>query len=654
MYSFKNKDIINFNFGDSKCYCMSNGLGGYTSQSIINSAHRKQYGYLVASLRSPVERVMLLNRINEKIQINDNTIDLESQKYDSYIKEGYKYLEEFSYGYIPTYKYNVDGIKIIKRIAPLYGSNTVGISYEIESNKDAYLYLEPLFNYRDHCEANSIKNLDFKLKEDNNLLVLTPKNNKNVNINFSYSDGELIDNNSSYTDGLYFEYDTSTGDDSLDYAYKPKLIKIRVNKNEIKKISIVCSIESINLDAFEIIKSYENRINTLIEKSEIKDELGQNLVVSADTFICDRKSTGLKTILAGLPWFTDWGRDTMIAFTGLTLVTKRFEEAKQILKSFAIYEKNGLIPNMFPDDGNEPYYNTVDASLWYFYAVYKYLEYTNDYEFIKSDIYPVLKNIIKYYYEGTLFSIHADKDGLIHAGSDLDQVTWMDVRVNEIVVTPRHGKPVEINALWYNALMIIYDLSIKFKDENIWYKTMADKVKLSFNEKFYSEETKCLYDTVDPYDKSIRPNQIWVLSLPFKVLDKDKIKNVFNMVDKHLYNVYGLRSLSSEDPRFIPKYEGELLKRDFAYHMGTTWGFLIGGYLDAYNYINDYSIESIDHINQLVDRFMPHLNDGCLNGVAEIFDGDIASRTRGCYNQAWSIGELLRAYYENVLRKKEE
>lgn len=651
MYKFTKDQFDNFQSLDSKCFVLPNGLGGYTSTSIINSSHRKHYGYLIACLKPPVDRKLILGRINDYVKVDSTTYDLESQNYSTYIKEGYKYQEEFSYDLIPTYTYLVDGVKIVKRIAPKYNSNTVMVSYQITSEKNAQVFLEPLFNYRDHGEASRIEDLKFKVVHKNHLLVLTPEKNQDIEIKLYYSDGELVENDSPFTDGLHCEYDVSTGDKRLDHHFKPYKIKIDIEANQTKKISVICTLDRLsNKDSFFLIDKYEERMKKLIKKSRIKDSLGQDLVLAADSFITKRESTKLKTILAGLPWFTDWGRDTMIAFTGLTLVTRRFDEAKEILKSFSLYEKNGLIPNMFPDDGGEPLYNTVDASLWYFYACYKYVKYTRDYQFIKNEIYPTLKNNIKAYSTKTDFTIYMDKDSLIHAGSDQDQITWMDVRTNGVAVTPRHGKPVEINALWYNALKIMDFFSKKFLENDPSYNQLAKKVKRSFNEKFYCSETKCLYDTVDPNDKSIRPNQIWVLSLPYKVLNKKYNHEVLNTVTFHLYNVYGLRSLSNLDPRFKPKYEGELLKRDYAYHMGTTWGFLIGGYLDAYYYVNKNNEKVKEEVNELVHRFIPHLNDGCLNGIAEIFDGDVAGRTRGCYSQAWSVGELLRAYYEIVLK----
>ena len=411
MYKITKDQFDNFQSLDSKCFVLPNGLGGYTSTSIINSSHRKHYGYLIACLKPPVDRKLILGRINDYVKVDSTTYDLESQNYSTYIKEGYKYQEEFSYELIPTYTYIVDGVKIVKRIAPKYNSNTVMVSYQITSEKNAQVFLEPLFNYRDHGEASRIEDLKFKVVHKNHLLVLTPEKNQDIEIKLYYSDGELVENDSPFTDGLHCEYDVSTGDKRLDHHFKPYKIKIDLEANQTKKISVICTLDRLsNKDSFFLIDKYEERMKKLIKKSRIKDSLGQDLVLAADSFITKRESTKLKTILAGLPWFTDWGRDTMIAFTGLTLVTRRFDEAKEILKSFSLYEKNGLIPNMFPDDGGEPLYNTVDASLWYFYACYKYVKYTRDYQFIKNEIYPTFKNIIKAYSTKTDFTIYMDKD----------------------------------------------------------------------------------------------------------------------------------------------------------------------------------------------------------------------------------------------------
>lgn len=665
MYFYGKADFENFDEGNKVEWYLPNGLGGYSSSTIINSTYRKQNGYFIASLKSPVNRMLLLAKTVETVLVGNKCYELEAERISSSsnqtkILSGYQYLETFQYNYIPAYTYQVNGVQIIKRISPHYGHNTIAITYEISSLDDAKVLITPRFNLRDHCDVSSKSNLNFKVKNDDGVLKLKSIGNIIPNLFFYYSVGKMEERNKKITDEIHMDFDENTGDFRVDHHFTPVDLVVECPKGEKILVEIICTIEKKpKLTATKIIENMERHHQKLIKKAGLKDQLAKDLVIAADTFICKRSSTNLKTILAGLPWFTDWGRDTMIAFTGCTLVSKRFDEAKEILTSFAKYEKNGLIPNMFPDDGTSPLYNTVDASLWYFYAVKKYFDYLTknnqeDDEFIKTTCLPVLEKIIRAYTIGTDFSIRMEEDGLISAGSDLDQITWMDVRVNGIVVTPRHGKPVEINALWYNALMIMDEFARRYHLPHQDYVELAGLVKKSFNEKFFSKETKCLYDVIDPVDNSIRPNQIWVLSLPYKVLDDDTSKIVFETVTKELYNTYGLRSLASSDDRFEPLYEGELVKRDFCYHMGTTWGFLIGGYLDAFAYLYRNEKDTLEKVLQMVNKFIPHLKNGCINGIAEIFDGEYASRTRGCATQAWSVGELLRTYYENYLDKRKE
>ena len=400
-------------------------------------------------------------------------------------------------------------------------------------------------------------------------------------------------------------------------------------------------------------KAYTDRMYELIRRNPARDIFSAHFTWAADAFIVDRASTGLKTVMAGYPWFADWGRDTMIALTGLTLCTRRFEDCEKILKSFAMYEKNGLIPNVFPNSADDqPMYNTMDASLWYFYAVERYLHYTGgeeNYAFIRDEIFPVLKKIIYAYENDTDYSIGMDSDGLVYGGSEKDQITWMDVRVGDWVVTPRHGKPVEINALWYNALRVMEMLCDKFGRDGSHYAGLADKVRTSFVRKFWNERGGYLFDVADPCEDRIRPNQIYAVSLPYTMLDRHKELSVVDCVSRHLLTVYGLRSLSSTDPEYKPAYIGRLIDRDAAYHMGTSWGFLMGGYISAFCKVHDHSPYAIRRCKEICSRFLDHMNDGCINGVAEIFDGDFTCTSRGCFTQAWSVGEMLRAYTEDVL-----
>lgn len=662
-YSYGRGSFKSISEGNEIMWMIGNGIGGFSNHTITGGGAMSFHSYLVASLNPPVKRFSILTRTQEEVTINNRKYDLTSQMYINSNKNGERFLEKFVFDYIPEYYYRVEDMTIKKSIALEYGHNTVVVCYEIENGSDnSKLSVVPLFNYRNSGEVSEKADLKFnvKLDEKHRLLELVPEKNKDLTISFYSSCGKYFDRstlpvtmatpNYVIEENHYYNIDNRTGFLGVDNHFTPYEIQVELKPYEKKKFYVKCTIEELNnKDGFEIAKEYKERDKMLIDKAGYKDDFINDLVVAADHFIVKRNSTSLKTILAGFPWFTDWGRDTMIAFEGLTLVTKRFKDAREILESFARYIKNGLVPNLFPDLDTPPMYNTVDASLWYFQAVYKYLKYTGseeDYDFIKNKIYPKLKEIIKAYSEGTDFSIYMDKDSLIHAGDGLDQVTWMDVRVGDLVVTPRHGKPVEINALWYNALCIMKELSEKFKEDSSPFEELSKKVKDSFNKKFWNENKKCLYDVVDENDDKIRPNQLWAVSLPFSILDRDKEKSIVNVCYKHLYSTYGMRSLSFLDNEYKPKYIGKLINRDLAYHMGTTWGFLIGPFITAYCKVNDNSKEAREKAKFMCRLFIDHMKDGCINGIAEIFDGTFASTSRGCYTQAWSVGEVLRVYSE--------
>lgn len=663
IYRYGKGNWKNINDGNELLWMMGNGIGGYSNHTVAGGGASCFHGYLVAALNAPVNRMLVFTRTQEEINISGRKYDLASQQYIGKSKNGQRYLENFSFKDIPVYNYRVEDVFIKKTIAMEYGHNTVVVCYEIKNgDEESELSILPLFNFRSANETSERAELNFSTSVKDNILTLVPAKNKDINIKFYTSEGEYFDRsliptnmaspNYLYEENHFYMMDNRTGFLGVDNHYTPYEVKIKLKPAENKKLYIKCTIEDLNdKSGEEIVNEFVKRRDELVLQSGVKDTFAKNLVRAADNFIVKRESTGLKTILAGYPWFTDWGRDTMIAFEGLVLVTRRFEDAKEILLSFAKYIKNGLVPNVFPDQNTEPGYNTVDASLWYFQAVYKYLQYTGeeeDYEFIKKEIYPKLKEIIKYYKNGTDFSIKMDDDGLIMAGGGLDQVTWMDVRVGDYVVTPRHGKPVEINALWYNALRIMDVLSNIFSEDADEYKQLSIKVKESYNDRFWNEEKQCLFDVVDKNDDKIRPNQIWAVSLPFSILDRDKEKAIVKTVYKHLFATYGLRSLSFLDKDYIGEYSGELIKRDCAYHMGTTWGFLMGPFITAYCKVNDYSKEAVEEAEKMCLNFADTMKDGCINGIAEIFDGDFASIGRGCYSQAWSIGEVLRCYENSV------
>lgn len=662
-YCFGRSYFRNINEGVEREWVLGNGLGGYASSTIIGASARAHHNYLNVSMNSPVDRFSILSKTNEILELEDETFNLSSQTFVNYEKNGQEYLNRFLLeDSVPTYEYGVKDIKLKKTICMEYGKNTVVICYDVKNGiSNLKLRIVPLFTLKSLGETCERSELKFQTSVDQKNKILNLKRNE-FDIKFFSSEGEFYDRkniksslatpNFLIEENVFYKIDNRNGFMGLDNFYTPYEVNIFIKPGEHKKFYIKCTVEDLDFkNGFEIVEEYKNRLNKIYKSIGIENEIVEKLSHASDHFIVKRNSTNLKTILAGFPWFSDWGRDTMIAFHGLTLCTKRFDDAKEILESFAKYERKGLIPNVFPHSSNEnAMYNTVDASLWYFYAVDQYLKYTNDFEFVENKIYPILERIIENYKNGTDFSIKMEEDGLISAGSDLDQVTWMDVRVGDLVVTPRHGKPVEINALWYNALKVMENLSKKFSKESMKYENLSNLVKDSFNKKFWNEKDKCLKDVVDEDDFSVRPNQIFAVFLPYSMLSDKRANEVVDKIYSELYTPYGLRSLSYKDLRYKKIYIGKLIDRDLSYHMGTTWGFLMGAFLTSYCKVNNYSKEILNDVKSMCELFLDNLNDGCINGIAEIFDGEFPCTSRGCFTQAWSVAEIFRVYICDVLK----
>lgn len=660
-----NKDALTpMSAGVQKEWVLTNGIGGYAGSSVTGAHARKHHGYLIASLHPPVERFVILSKINERLIRSSEKMDFTVEQYladdgSTAYREGIEYLNSFTYDGLVHFTTKAPEFTMTKTLAFEHGKNTIAISYDIQNDgAAATLVLTPLFNYRVHHDASTVDTLKFDTTYEQPEIRLVPQQNKDITIRLFTDDGTVVPCEEKYTTGMQLQKELDVESDALDDNYTPYQIEFPLDAGCRKKISIVCTIEdAYEKDAFDTAAAEMARFDALEKKAGYHDELAETLTIAADHFLAYRQSTGLMTVLAGLPWFTDWGRDTMIALTGLTLATGRYQDARDILTTFARYVHHGMVPNMFPDEGTAPLYNTADASMWYFYAVGKYLEYTGtpeDYAFVQETIYPKLKEIIAAYEHGTDFSIYMEEDGLIHAGSGLDQVTWMDVRVGDWVATPRHGKPVEINALWYHALCLMEEWATRFGEDGSHYAALAAHAKESFAKKFWNEKDGCLYDVVDGLegDATLRPNQIYAVSLPHRMLDADKEKKIVDKVYEKLYAKTGLRSLSPDDKEYHPTYEGCLDKRDHAYHQGTSWGFLLGGFLTAYVHVYGTSKEVITRVDAMLDATREQFYHGCIGSIAEIFDGNEPHTSRGCYAQAWSVGEILRAYTEDILPYK--
>lgn len=644
--------------GSEREWLITNGIGGYASGSLICSNSRRYHGLLIAALKPPASRFLLLSNILEDLIIEeDTTVSLSSFKAtDGYVNQGYTYLHRVQYDYLPEFVYSYKDIFIKKKIAMKQGENTAVVQYEIRNgSKAAILKLTPLVNYRDHHHKSQRSNLNFSIQYKQNEIVISPEGSE-VKLQIGIREGEFEKFNDCYFYNMLYTIEQERGLDSYEDHFMPGCFNIKLEPLESKIVSFVATTEKIDIckiNAANLIKEEENRYCELLNIKAYKSELCRRLVLAADNFIVYRASTKAKTVIAGYPWFTDWGRDTMIAFSGLTLATGRYEDAKDILYTFSKYVNYGLLPNMFPDNGEQPAYNSVDAALWYFEAVNNYLDYTNDYSFIKEKIYNCLTEICAGFINGTIFDIKMTAEGLITAGNQHTQLTWMDAKVGDWVVTPRHGKAVEINALWYNALMVMAKLAQRFENEDI-YSKLAKQTKDAFAKVFWNEKDGCLYDVVNESgkDASIRPNQIIAVGLSYAVIEGIKAQKVVQKVWKELYTPYGLRTLSQDSPQYRGKYSGDVLSRDGAYHQGTVWTWPLGKFIKAYVRVNKNSLQARKNALDFIMPFIDHMKDGGLGSISEIFDGSDPHYPRGCFSQAWSVAEILRAAVEDVQIEK--
>lgn len=661
-FIYGKQDWKNFERGEENCYLMTNGLGGFSSLSMIGSCCRNDQAVLMACTHSPNHRYNMIHRLEEVLQTDSLKVHLSSQDFQIHSKreEGYLYQVGFSFEDYPVWTYLVGGVEVTRTIVLRQGYNTLGISYRIKnrSKEKAVLTVRPHLQFVPKGERLSSKQI---------FTVENHKISSNGQSLYFCTNGRTMIFKPIFCDTLYYADDVADGKMSLGRSLVNHEISFAVEAGMEDTLEIIYSTEKmIDKTSFgiaDIISETVGYRKALKRQAGFTDEVAQQLAVSADQFISYRESTKGKTILAGFPFFEDWGRDTMIALMGCCLSTGQFHTAESILRTFMAYCKKGLMPNLFPEGGEAPGYNTVDAALLFIIAVYEYYRRTSNLKFVK-EAYPVMKDIVKWYHDGTDFGIHMDEDGLIMAGQGYDQVTWMDVRVEDILPTPRHGKPVEINAYWYNALQILGEfqkllsldpvaVSSESVEEGIDYRALTEKVKVNFCKQFWNEEAGCLRDVISgtEADDQIRCNQIWAISLPFSLLSKEQEKQVVETVFCKLYTPYGLRTLDPVDAQFRPFYGGARLDRDLAYHQGTVWTFPMGGYYLAYLKVNEYSKEAKAYVREQLEALTAALREGCVGQLPEIYDGANPVSSKGCFAQAWSVGEILRVY--DALRSEE-
>jgi len=660
-------------------WLVTNGLGGYASSTVLGVNTRKYHGLLVSACNPPVNRHVSLSKLDEEVEIDANRYVFSANEFrDTIFPDGYRNLESFVLDPLPTFNYHASGFYLKKTVFMPHLRDMTIIEYEAVNSRDASAVLRvyPLVNMRHFHHTTDSQAGQLKFIEQpvqNGVTLKNPSLQKSLTL--LCTEGIYMSGRSVWIKNVYFRVDAARGENCVDDEYQLGFFEVTVPSEATKRFYVAAiggraeeeplPRQALTFDAAVARKLYEEE--TVRRERLLKDFSQSNpaanldswikwLITAADCFVVERRSTGAKSVIAGYHWFEDWGRDTLISLPGLTLVTGRFRDAEEVLLTFKQYCKNGLIPNRFPDRaGDEPVYDSVDATLWFFNAVFQYLKYTGRFDFVRTELWETLQDMIEHHIHGTMFDIHMDEDYLLSHGSRL---TWMDVSIDGKPVTPRTGKAVEIQALWYNALRIMQVLALRFgrTEDAERYGLIADRARDSFNRRFWWAEGNYLFDSVNGgvVDSSLRPNQIIAVSLDFCMLDDVKKQKVFESVWRELWGTYGLRTLSSRDPRYVGKYEGGIPERDRAYHNGTVWAWLLGPFVTAFLNVKGHSSQwrRFAFERFLRPLFLEQIRMAGLGSLSEIFDGDHPHCPRGCISQAWSVAEPLRVYIEDIIFKR--
>jgi glycogen debranching enzyme len=606
----------------------TNGIGGFSSSTITGMNTRRYHGLLTAATRPPVGRALLLSKLEETLIFAEGNqrIDLSTNQFGGAIHpRGFEHLVDFRLDPSPVWTWEVNGARLVKTLRMVPGENGVVVAYKI-SGTECVLEIRPLIAFRDyHATTHANEALNRSVAIEPGVVSVQPYAAL-PRLYFRHGGAEL-DPRGYWYYGFEYEREKERGLDFSEDLYNPFTLRFAGKEADLA-----------------ISTSREGCERTLPAPRALPEPgLVGALSAAADQFLVRRGS--FQSVIAGYHWFGDWGRDTMVSLPGLTLARGRHDTARELLLAFAGFVDQGMLPNRFPDGGEAPEYNTVDATLWFFEAVRAYVSYTGDVGFVRQHLYDVLKNIIDWHVRGTRFGIGVDADGLLKADG---QLTWMDAAG----VTPRAGKAVEIQALWYNAICIAGDFAAAFGDSTCSTMTaeLAARTAASFNAQFWNESAGCLFDVVNGTDRdgSIRPNQTIAASLHYGMLSEDRAKQVLGVVERDLLTPFGLCTLSPRDPRYCPIYEGNQKRRDSAYHQGTVWPWLMGPFITAYVKAYGKSDDVKNKARGWLEAFLPHLQQAGLGQISEIFDGDPPHAPRGCIAQAWSVGELLRVAVEDV------
>ena len=637
-------------------WLLTNGRGSYASSTIVGCNTRRYHGLLVGSLNPPINRIMTLASCLETVVVGGTAFNLSTFEFEGkFAPAGYSCIKRFRQDTGVHLDYEVGKLELTKSIYLARDADTVAVEYDFASPPvgGAEFVVRPYVGLRDfHSLQKSHAPLCAGWLDDGLIVRHDPPLAGEL---FLSCPAATFEKDQQWWFNFVYRSDKERGQSFTEDLWTPGFFKCRIDSPA--KIVLCVNFSSrykseYLMDAdIDIVRQNLQKHKSNITTAAKKDEKLKILCIAADQFISKRRINHNygTTIVAGYPWFGDWGRDAFIALPGLLLSTGRFDEARSVLSTFAAAADGGMIPNCFDDRNGAAHFNSVDASLWFINAAFQYLSATGDAKTFMQELMPIIRWIIDSYNKGTRFGIHADTDGLITAGTSQTQLTWMDANDGNVAFTPRYGKAVEVSALWYNSLCWLAEFYARRDIENAkHYQSMVDKVGDSFCKLFWDPTRNYLNDCIAPdgsVDSAIRPNQIFAVSLPFSPLPAEQQKAVVDAVEKHLLTPYGLRTLNTADSRYKGQYTGPQQQRDAAYHQGTVWPYLIGPFVESYLKVYGTSRKTKKKAAEFIQPLLKHLtDDGCLGSISEIFDGDPPHKPRGCIAQAWSVAELLRAY----------
>jgi predicted glycogen debranching enzyme len=643
---------VDFERSRKREWLETNGLGGFACSTVSGMNTRRYHGLLTAATRPPVGRLLLLSKLEETLVAGNQRVDLGTNQYAGTVHpRGYELMAGFCLNPFPLFTFEWQGIRIEKSVFMVHESNMTVIEYRLAqapAGLPLRLELRPLIAFRDyHSTTHENGGLDPTVRQAPGMASVAPY----VGLPRLYlaHNASQVDAQGFWYLRFYYPVEAERGLDADEDLFNPLTLHFSFDSSH--PAVVIASLEPQHVsDAVRLREAEISRRKTVAASAPVQDPLAHRLALAIDQFLAKRGAG--YTLMAGYPWFTDWGRDTMITLPGLLHLNGSGEIVQGILRESVRSVDQGMLPNRFPDTGEAPEFNTVDATLWLFEAARAYLQHTGDAAFVREQLYGVFQEIMDWHMRGTRYNIRMREDGLLEAGQPGVQLTWMDAKIGDLVVTPRIGKPVEIQALWYNALKIMEDLSNRFGDLEAAkrYRANASLTQSTFNRMFWNGEANCLYDVIsgDHADVSIRPNQIFAVSLHYPLLSQERATQVLAAVERELLTPYGLRSLSPRDPQYKGRYDGNPSERDSAYHQGTVWPWLMGPYITACCKVHGSSEKARKRARELLKPLEAQMEEAGLGQVAEIYDGDPPQRPRGCFAQAWSVGELLRVLCEDV------